>query len=291
MRKGIILAGGQGIRLTPITRYISKQLTPIYDKPMIYYPLSTLMLMGIREILIVTTREDNNNFQKLFGNGHQLGISIEYVIQEKPSGIADAFIIGKDFIKDSSIALILGDNIFHGDRLGKRLQHLSTEENESVIFGYAVNSPKDYGVVEIDSEGSILNIEEKPEYPKSKWAITGLYLYNNSVVEKAKNLRKSSRGELEITDLNKILIEEKKLKIELLGRGITWIDAGTFDRLFNASIYIKTIQDRQSSKICCPEEIAWRNNWITNNELKNLSIYYKNTDYSKYLLQLIDEKF
>jgi len=291
MRKGIILAGGQGNRLNPVTRYISKQLTPIYDKPMIYYPLSTLMLMGIKEILIVTSREDNDKFKQLFGNGHQFGISIEYVIQEEPLGIADALIRGEDFFKESSIALILGDNIFHGDKLGKRLKDLSIKENDSVIFGYAVSSPKDYGVAEIDSKGLILNLEEKPESPKSKWAVTGLYLYENSVLKKVKNLSKSYRGELEITDLNKLLIKEKKLKIELLGRGITWIDAGTFDRLFNASIYIKTIQERQSSKICCPEEIAWRNNWITNDELKELSITYKNTDYAKYLLQIIEEKF
>ena len=290
-RKGIVLAGGKGLRLSPITRYISKQLIPIYDKPMIYYPLSTLMLMGIREILIITTKEDNDKFRKLLGDGNKLGISIEYIIQETPSGIADALILGQDFIKDSSVALILGDNIFHGDRLGERLKCLSIDEDYSVIFGYAVKFPKDYGVVEIDSKGSILNLEEKPESPKSRWAITGLYLYSNSAIKKVNNLSKSNREELEITDLNNLLLKDKKLKLEILGRGITWIDAGTFDRLLNASLYIKFIQDRQSTKICCPEEIAWKNNWITNDELKNLSINYKNTDYSKYLLQIIDDKF
>ena len=288
-RKGIILAGGNGSRLYPITKATSKQLIPVYDKPMIYYPLSTLMLAGIRDILIITTPNDRDTFEKLLGDGSQFGINIKYKIQKKPEGIAQAFLIAEEFIKNSSVTLILGDNLFHGDFLVDRLQKNYLLSEGASIFAYSVSDPQRYGVVEFDSKGKAYNIEEKPINPKSKFAITGLYFYDNSVVAKAKKIKPSDRGELEITDLNKMYMKEGKLNVEKMNRGMTWLDTGTTDSLHEASSYIRTLERRQGLKIGCPEEVAWRMNFIDDDQLYSLSIDLKKSGYGEYLQNILNE--
>ena len=288
-RKGIILAGGNGSRLYPITKATSKQLIPVYDKPMIYYPLSTLMLAGIRDILIITTPKDRDTFEKLLGNGSQFGINIKYKIQAKPEGIAQAFLIAEEFIKNSSVTLILGDNLFHGDFLVNQLQKNYLLNEGASIFAYSVSDPQRYGVVEFDSKGIAYNIEEKPINPKSKFAITGLYFYDNSVVEKAKKIKPSDRGELEITDLNKMYMKEGKLNVEKMNRGMTWLDTGTTDSLHEAASYIRTLERRQGLKIGCPEEVAWRMNFIDDDQLYSLSIDLKKSGYGEYLQNILNE--
>ena len=288
-RKGIILAGGNGSRLYPITKATSKQLIPVYDKPMIYYPLSTLMLAGIRDILIITTPNDRDTFEKLLGNGSQFGINIKYKIQTKPEGIAQAFLIAEEFIKNSSVTLILGDNLFHGDFLVNQLQKNYLLNEGASIFAYSVSDPQRYGVVEFDSKGKAYNIEEKPLNPKSKFAITGLYFYDDSVVEKAKKIKPSDRGELEITDLNKMYMKEGKLNVEKMNRGMTWLDTGTIDSLHEASSYIRTLERRQGLKIGCPEEVAWRMNFIDDDQLYSLSIDLKKSGYGEYLQNILNE--
>ena len=288
-RKGIILAGGNGSRLYPITKATSKQLIPVYDKPMIYYPLSTLMLAGIREILIITTPHDNESFIKLLGNGSQFGIDIKYKIQKKPEGIAQAFLIGEDFIDNSGVTLILGDNLFHGDFLVNRLQKNYLLNEGASIFAYSVIDPERYGVVEFDSNGVVYNIVEKPKFPKSKFAITGLYFYDNSVVEKAKKIKPSYRGELEITDLNKLYMEEGKLIVEKMNRGMTWLDTGTTDSLHEASSYIRLLEKRQGQKIGCPEEVAWRMGFINDDQLYSLSLDVIKSGYGEYLQSILNE--
>ena len=288
-RKGIILAGGNGSRLYPITKATSKQLIPVYDKPMIYYPLSTLMLAGIREILIITTPNDRDTFEKLLGNGSQFGIDIKYKIQTKPEGIAQAFLIAEEFIKNSSVTLILGDNLFHVDFLVNQLQKNYLLNEGASIFAYSVSDPQRYGVVEFDSKGKAYNIEEKPLNPKSKFAITGLYFYDNSVVEKAKKIKPSDRGELEITDLNKMYMKEGKLNVEKMNRGMTWLDTGTTDSLHEAASYIRTLERRQGLKIGCPEEVAWRMNFIDDDQLYSLSIDLKKSGYGEYLQNILNE--
>ena len=288
-RKGIILAGGNGSRLYPITKATSKQLIPVYDKPMIYYPLSTLMLAGIRDILIISTPNDRDTFEKLLGDGSQFGINIKYKIQKKPEGIAQAFLIAEEFIKNSSVTLILGDNLFHGDFLVNQLQKNYLLNEGASIFAYSVSDPQRYGVVEFDSKGKAYNIEEKPINPKSKFAITGLYFYDNSVVEKAKKIKPSDRGELEITDLNKMYMKEGKLNVEKMNRGMTWLDTGTTDSLHEASSYIRTLERRQGLKIGCPEEVAWRMNFIDDDQLYSLSIDLKKSGYGEYLQNILNE--
>ncbi len=288
-RKGIILAGGNGSRLYPITKATSKQLIPVYDKPMIYYPLSTLMLAGIRDILIITTPGDRDTFEKLLGNGSQFGIDIKYKTQAKPEGIAQAFLIAEEFIKNSSVTLILGDNLFHGDFLVNQLQKNYLLNEGASIFAYSVSDPQRYGVVEFDSKGIAYNIEEKPINPKSKFAITGLYFYDNSVVEKAKKIKPSDRGELEITDLNKMYMKEGKLNVEKMNRGMTWLDTGTTDSLHEAASYIRTLERRQGLKIGCPEEVAWRMNFIDDDQLYSLSIDLKKSGYGEYLQNILNE--
>lgn len=288
-RKGIILAGGSGSRLYPITKATSKQLIPVYDKPMIYYPLSTLMLAGIKDILIITTPHDNENFRELLGNGSQFGITIKYKIQSKPEGIAQAFLIAEDFIGNSSVTLILGDNLFHGDFLVNRLQKSYLLNEGASIFAYSVSDPERYGVVEFDSTGIAYNIEEKPKNPKSKFAITGLYFYDNTVVEKAKKIKPSYRGELEITDLNKMYMKEGKLIVEKMNRGMTWLDTGTTDSLHEASSYIRSLEKRQGLKIGCPEEVAWRVGFINDEQLYSLSIDLTKSGYGKYLQSILNE--
>ena len=288
-RKGIILAGGNGSRLYPITKATSKQLIPVYDKPMIYYPLSTLMLAGIREILIITTPHDNESFINLLGNGSQFGINIKYKIQKKPEGIAQAFLIGEEFIDNSGVTLILGDNLFHGDFLVNRLQKNYLLNEGASIFAYSVIDPERYGVVEFDSKGIVYNIVEKPKNPKSKFAITGLYFYDNSVVEKAKQIKPSDRGELEITDLNKLYMEEGKLIVEKMSRGMTWLDTGTTDSLHEASSYIRLLEKRQGQKIGCPEEVAWRMGFINDDQLYSLSLDVIKSGYGEYLQSILNE--
>ena len=289
-RKGIILAGGQGTRLHPVTYVVSKQLLPVYDKPMIYYPLSTLMLAGIKDILIITSPEDKDLFFKLLGDGSKYGININYAIQNKPEGIAQAFIIGKNFIGESNVALILGDNLFHGDNLINQLKNSFNLESGASIFAYPVSDPERYGVVKFNTSGKALSIEEKPKNPKSKFAITGLYFYDNSVVEKAEALMPSKRGELEITDLNKLYMKEGKLHVEIMNRGMTWLDTGTLDSLHEASSYIRTLEKRQGLKIGCPEEIAWRMGFINEEDLNSLSDNLLKSGYGDYLKSIIEEK-
>ena len=288
-RKGIILAGGNGSRLYPITKATSKQLIPVYDKPMIYYPLSTLMLAGIKDILIITTPNDNEKFRDLLGNGSQFGINIKYKIQLKPEGIAQAFLIAEEFIENSSVTLILGDNLFHGDFLVNRLQKNYLKNEGASIFAYSVVDPERYGVVEFDSKGVAYNIEEKPKNPKSKFAITGLYFYDNTVVEKAKKIEPSNRGELEITDINKLYMKEGKLIVEKMNRGMTWLDTGTTDSLHEASSYIRSLEKRQGLKIGCPEEVAWRTGFINDEQLYSLSIDLTKSGYGKYLQTILNE--
>ena len=283
--KGIILAGGSGTRLYPITKAVSKQILPLYDKPMIYYPLSVLMLSGIREILIISTPRDISCFKELFGDGSWLGLHFEYAVQDKPRGLADAFIVGKDFIKDDDVALVLGDNIFYGQSFTQTLKNAAEKiknQKGAVIFGYYVKDPTAYGVVEFDKDGNVLGIEEKPKEPKSNYAVPGLYFYDNSVVEIASSIKPSSRGEIEITSVNNEYLSRKNLKVELLGRGMAWLDTGTYDGLLEASNFIATIEKRQGMYVSCIEEISYRNGWISKEELLNLAKGYK-TDYGRYL--------
>lgn len=289
--KGIVLAGGSGTRLYPLTRGVSKQLLPIYDKPMVFYPISILMLAGIKDILIITTPEDNMGFQNLLGDGSDFGINIEYAIQPSPDGLAQAFIIGEDFIGDDSVCLILGDNIFYGQAFGLQLKKAMAEleYGQVSVFGYRVKDPHRFGVVDFDRNMNVKSIEEKPEVPRSNYAVTGLYFYDNSVVEKAKNVTPSSRGELEITSINQMYLEEKKLRVELLGRGFAWLDTGTHESLHEASSFIQTIENVQGMKVGCLEEIAWRNGWISNSQLKVIGQKMSKNEYGKYLINLSSE--
>ena len=286
-RKGIILAGGTGSRLAPLTNSVSKQLLPVYDKPMIFYPLSTLMLAGIREILIITTPIDRYQFERLLGDGSDLGISITYEEQQSPDGLAQAFLIGEKFLNGSPAALILGDNLFHGHEFTKQLNNANSLTDVSTIFAYPVLDPQRYGVVEFDNECKAIKIEEKPQSPSSRFAITGLYFYDSSVVDKAKTISPSPRGELEITSINQMYLREGLLKVQIMGRGIAWLDTGTFDSLQEAGAYIKTLENRQGLKIGSPEEVAWRNSWIDNDQLKKKANQYFKSEYGDYLLGLI----
>ena len=286
--KGIILAGGTGSRLHPITLGISKQLTPVYDKPMIYYPLSTLMLAGIRDILVITTPQDADQFRRLLGDGSAFGVELSYAVQESPDGLAQAFLLGEEHIGEDSVALVLGDNIFYGPGLGTQLRKYQ-EVDGAAVFGYRVSDPSAYGVVEFDEEFRAVSIEEKPEHPRSHYAIPGLYFYDNDVIEHARNLRPSARGELEITDLNRIYLEQGKLRVEVLPRGTAWLDTGTFDSLADATSFIRTVQARQGLSIGCPEEIAWRTGLIDDAELRARAEPLVKSGYGRYLLNLLEE--
>lgn len=288
--KGIILAGGSGTRLYPITKGISKQLIPVYDKPMIYYPLSTLMLAGITDILVISTPEYTPLFEQLLGDGSDIGVSLTYKVQEKPNGLAEAFILGADFIGNDSVCLILGDNIYYGSGLSKLVQEAAEKIDGTTVFGYHVNDPERFGVVEFDDDMKALSIEEKPENPKSNYAVTGLYFYDNTVVEKAKNLKPSNRGELEITDINKLYLDEGKLDVKLMGRGYAWLDTGTHDSMMEAASFIATIQKRQNLKVACLEEIAYRMGYISKEKLVELAQPMKKNDYGQYLLRLAKEQ-
>lgn len=288
--KGIILAGGSGTRLYPITKATSKQLIPIYDKPMIYYPMSTLMLAGIKDILIISTPEFLPQFKELFGDGSQLGLNLQYSVQEEPNGLAEAFIIGADFIGSDSVCLVLGDNIFYGAGLSKMLQHASSKEKGATVFGYHVNDPERFGVVDFDENMHAKSIVEKPEHPASNYAVTGLYFYDNRVVDIAKNIKPSARGELEITDINKEYLQRDQLSVELMGRGFAWLDTGTHDSLQEASSFIATVQKRQNLKVACLEEIAYRMHYIDKEQVIKLAQPLKKNDYGQYLLRLVGEK-
>lgn len=287
--KGIILAGGKGTRLYPMTQAISKQLLPIYDKPMIYYPLSVLMVAGIREVLIISTPDDTPLYEKLFGNGSVLGINIEYKVQESPRGLADAFILGEQFIGNDSVCLILGDNIFYGQDFVRQLKVSSMLREGAVVFGYPVKDPRSFGVVEFDDNRKVISIEEKPIKPKSNYAVPGLYFYDNSVVEIAKNVMPSERGEIEITAINNAYLEKGTLNVILLGRGMAWLDTGTPDGMLKAAEYVEAVQSRQGFYIACLEEIAWRNKFITDAQFKEIGNKLKMTDYGQYILSLIEE--
>ena len=288
--KGIILAGGSGTRLHPITKVVSKQLLPIYDKPMIYYPLSVLMLAGIKEILIISTPHDLPNFEKLFGDGSQLGLKFSYKEQPSPDGLAQAFILGEEFIGNDDVCLVLGDNIFYGSGLPKILRNAVSkvkEEDKAIVFGYYVKDPERYGIAEFDEDGNVLSVEEKPEFPRSNYAVVGLYFYPNSVIEIAKNVKPSDRGELEITTVNQKYLKQSKLKVETLGRGFAWLDTGTQDALAEATEFVRAIEKRQGLKISCIEEIAWRMGYITKEQTIDISKQYGNSAYGQYLLTIV----
>lgn len=287
--KGIILAGGSGTRLYPVTKAMSKQMVPIYDKPMIYYPMSVLMLAGIRDILIISTPRDIVNFKELFKDGSEYGLNIEYAIQEQPNGLAEAFIIGEKFIGNDNVAMILGDNIFYGQGFSEHLKDAANLKNGAMVFGYYVQDPRAFGVVGFDENGKVTSLEEKPENPKSKYAVPGLYFYDNSVVAKAKALKPSPRGELEITDLNKEYMEEGTLRVDLLGRGMAWLDTGTHESMLKASNFVEAVQTTQGTFIACLEEIAYRQGWISKDEVRKLAKPLMKTEYGKYLIDIIEE--
>lgn len=289
--KGIILAGGSGTRLYPLTKVTSKQLLPIYDKPMIYYPLSVLMNAGIRKILIISTPVDTPRFEALLGDGHQFGVELSYAVQPSPDGLAQAFIIGEEFIGGEPVAMVLGDNIFHGQGLKKRLRAAAAKEKGATVFGYYVDDPERFGIVEFDDQGKAVSIEEKPEHPKSNYCVTGLYFYDNRVVEYAKSLKPSARGELEITDLNRIYLENGELDVTLLGQGFTWLDTGTHESLVEATNFVKTVETHQHRKIACLEEIAYLNGWITKEQVLETYEELKKNQYGRYLKDVLDGKY
>ena len=287
--KGIILAGGSGTRLYPVTKAMSKQMVPIYDKPMIYYPMSVLMLAGIKDILIISTPRDIVHFKELFKDGLEIGLNIEYAVQKNPNGLAEAFIIGEEFIGDDNVAMILGDNIFYGQSFSKHLEKAAQLTEGAMVFGYYVQNPRAFGVVEFDNDGKVISLEEKPEIPKSKYAVPGLYFYDNSVVEKAKSLKPSVRGELEITDLNKIYMKEGNLKVNLLGRGMAWLDTGTHGSMLQASNFVEAVQNTQGTYIACLEEIAYRKGWISGEQVIELAKPLMKTGYGRYLVDIVKE--
>lgn len=288
-RKGIILAGGSGTRLYPLTKSISKQIMPVFDKPMIYYPLSVLMMAGIREILIISTPDDQSTFQSLLGDGSDWGLSLSYAVQPSPDGLAQAYHIGADFVGNDPSALILGDNLFYGHGMPEMLHRANEQKSGATVFGYYVKNPGDYGVVSFDGNGRASELEEKPENPKSSYAVTGLYFYDSSVVDLARDLKPSARGELEITDLNRLYLDAGQLNVEIMGRGYAWLDTGTHESLLEASTYVQIIENRQGLKICCPEEIAWRNGFISDTQLERLAHPLKKSGYGEYLLGLLRE--